>query len=287
VPLLPIALFLLALGAIVGAAAGGVFAVWFGGTWLRFHRYHRHKGLPTPDGATWGDRVRAWMREAGAIASLLLFKAELGPRALPRPGDLRPPVLCIHGFTQDRTNFSAIRGSLWRAGRSSIAVDLGLPGRAPTRYAPALADRLADLWRAWPEGPVDLICHSMGGLLLREVLAARPELRARVGTVLTLGSPHGGTAASRGPLRLWPEAAGLHRRSPWIEALPTLAALAPQARVITVAGTADYVVYPAETCHLEGSEAITLPGVGHAGLLIDERVLALVGRTFTPTPSAP
>ena len=275
-PLLPIAAGLLLLAVLLGGGALAALAAWFGGTWLRFYRYHRHKGLPLPDGPTWGARVRAWVAEGAAILRLATFKAELGPRALPRPGDAAPPVLCIHGFTQDRTNFSAIRGALWQAGRSSIALDLGLPGRSPSRYVPALTERLGDLWRAFPDGPIDLVCHSMGGLLLREVLRDHPALRERVRTVITLGSPHGGTAGSRGPVRWMPEGHGLHRRSAWIRELPTFSDLVPGARVLTVAGTADYVVYPASTCHLPGSEAFTLAGVGHAGLLLDDRVLDLV-----------
>jgi len=287
VPLLPIAAFLLVLALIVGSAALAVLGVWFAGTWLRFHRYHRHKGLPSPDGATWGERVRAWIAEGFALLRLMTFKVELGPRLLRRDGATSPPVLCIHGFTQDRTNFSAIRGALWGVGRDSIALDLGLPGRSPERYGPALTERLRDAARTWPAGPLDIICHSMGGLLLRDALRAEPALAARLRTVLTLGSPHHGTAASRGPARFMPEGWGLHRRSPWLLALPSLSELAPGARVITVGGSADYVVYPLATCHLPGSEPIDLPGVGHAGLLVDDRVLHLVRAAFAePDPAA-
>lgn len=280
-PLLPLAFVLLLLALAVGFSALGVMGVWFAGTWLRFHRYHRHKGVPAPDGPTWGARLRAWIAEGFALLRLAAFKVELGPRLLRRDGATSPPVLCIHGFTQDRTNFSAIRGALWGIGRDSIALDLGLPGRAPELYVPALIDRLRDAARAWPEGPVDVICHSMGGLLLREALRADPALAARLRTILTLGSPHHGTAGSRGAVGFMPEGQGLHRRSPWILALPTLGDLAPQARVITVGGSADYVVYPLSTCHLPGSEAIDLPGVGHAGLLVDDRVLHIVRAAFS------
>lgn len=281
-PVLFIAALALLFLVLAGVGTALVLGIWFGGTWLRYLRYHRHKGLDLPDGPTWGDRVRAWILEGAAIVRLFAYKAEWGPRAVPVVGDGEPPVFCVHGFTQDRTNFSRIRSVLYRLGRSSVAINLGLPGRAPTRYASRLAERFAELLLTWPEGPIDVICHSMGGLLLRQILSDHPELRPRIRTVVTLGSPHHGTAASRGPVGWVPEGKGLHRRSEWLAALPSLAELLPEARTITVAGTADYVVYPVDTCHLEGSECVDLPGIGHAGLLVDARVLRLIHEVFAP-----
>ncbi|TVQ90615.1 MAG: hypothetical protein EA397_12350 [Deltaproteobacteria bacterium] len=285
-PLLFVAAVLLIVLSLALGGAAIALAVWFTGTWWRFVRYHRHKGLELPDGPTWGDRIRAWILEGAAILRLMTYKAEWGPRAVPFADDRLPPVFCVHGFTQDRTNFSRIRSVLYGLGRSSIAINLGRPGRAPERYADRLAERFAELLLEVPEGPIDVICHSMGGLLFRQILRDHPELRPRVRTVVTLGSPHHGTAASRGPLRRIPEAKGLHRKSAWVLELPTLAELLPEARTITVAGTADYVVYPKETCHLIGSEAVDLPGVGHAGLLVDPRTLALIREVFQPLAAA-
>lgn len=287
---MPIALavfFLLAVLIVVSAGALIALSAWFASTWLRFYRYHKHKGLVPPDGATWGARIRAWIAEGLAIVRMLTFKLEWGPSALPAGVDPGAPVVCIHGFTQDRTNFSAIRGTLWRGGRSSVSINLGLPGRAPTRYAPSLALRLAAVLDDHPEGPIDLVCHSMGGVLLRQVLSENEQLRHRIRTVITLGSPHHGTAATRGPLRLMPEGRGLHRRSQWITELPDFRDLLPHARTITVAGGADYVVYPMSTCHLPGSEAVNLPEVGHAGLLVEPRVLALIDAALLPAPDEP
>ncbi len=267
---------LFAIPAGLAALAGLVIlAVWFGGTWFRFARYHRHTGRDLPDGPGWRHRLATWITEADALLRVAWWKVEAGPRLLVPP-DPGVPVLCVHGFTQDRTNFTALRRRLWRAGRPSEALDLGLPGRHPRRYAPALASAIRRMLETFPDQPLDVVCHSMGGLILRETLHENPDLAARVRTILTLGSPHHGTAAARGPLRVWPEAGGLHRRSDWIAELPGFAETAPEARIVTVAGTADYVVYPVETCHLPGSEAVDAVGLGHAGLLAHPDVMSLV-----------
>lgn len=253
----------------------GILVVWFGGTWFRFARYHRHKGLDAPDGATWAQRLRHWMWESSALVRLFWWKVEAGPRRL-IPPDPGVPVLCVHGFTQDRTNFAALRRRLWRSGRPSDAIDMGLPGRHPRRYTPSLTVAIEGLDDAFPDDPIDIVCHSMGGLILRQLLVDRPDVARRIRRIVTLGSPHQGTAAARGPLSVWPEAAGLHRRSAWIAALPDFRALAPHAEVLTVGGTADYVVYPVTTCHLPGSTAVDAEGIGHGGLLTDGEVLDVV-----------
>lgn len=253
--------------------------VWFGSVWYRFWRYHRRKGIPLPDGPGWSDRIGHWMREAWALVLIHVWRMERGPRQLgaDAPGN---PVLCVHGFTQDRTNFSALRRRLWELGRPSIAVDLGIPGQHPERLAWVVYRELERMVEAHPGKPIDIVCHSMGGLVLREALKQRPDLCAHIGTIVTLGSPHHGTAAARWPVRIWPEGGGLARGSDWLAELPSFAESAPNARSVTIGGSADYIVYPLSTCHLEGSEAVNFHGLGHVGLLWDSDVLDTVIAAF-------
>lgn len=257
--------------------------MWFGGTWWRFARYHRHKGLELPDGSTWRQRIRNWADESTALMQVMLYKVEAAPRRLVSPPDPGNPVLCVHGFTQDRTNFAKLRRRLWDLGRPSEAIDLGLPGRHPSRYAPRLIAALDELASEHPDDDIDVVCHSMGGVLLRHALLERPDLAPRISTIVTLGSPHHGTAASRGFI-LVPEARGLHRRSPWIADLPSFAELAPHARTVTIGGSADYVVYPLDTCHLDGSERVDLEGIGHAGMLTHPLVHDIIVAAFDGEP---
>jgi pimeloyl-ACP methyl ester carboxylesterase len=120
-----------------------------------------------------------------------------------------------------------------------------------------------------PDG-FDVVCHSMGGVLLRRLLVDHPDLAPHVRTVVTLGSPHAGTAA----IRILPpiaELADLRPGSAWIAALPD----APSGW-ITVAGEDDAVVYPQHTAHLPQSRRVDLAGIGHLGLLVRQDVHAAV-----------
>jgi pimeloyl-ACP methyl ester carboxylesterase len=122
-----------------------------------------------------------------------------------------------------------------------------------------------------PEG-IDVVCHSMGGVLLRSVLARRPDLARRIRRVVTLGSPHRGTAAARG-IPWLPEVQALKRRSAFLAGLPSLSALVP--RAVTVAGTLDTIVYPVDTALEDGAEHVVIPA-GHAGLLTRPEAVAAV-----------
>ncbi|MFK7931798.1 MAG: esterase/lipase family protein [Myxococcota bacterium] len=279
--------YLIAGGVVVWAVTTviTVLAVWFGGAWLRFFNYHRHKKLPLPDGPNWGRRIQHWVAEADALVRIHLWRLEPGrSKHTPKLSEAARPVLCVHGFTQDRTNFSALRRRLWGLGRPSVSVDLGLPGKHPSAFAAHVSDAIASLHKAYPNAKMDVVCHSMGGLVLRHALAENPQLAQHIACIVTLGSPHHGTAAARGPLRWWPEADGLSRGSAWIAELPTFADLTPDARVVTIAGTADYIVYPVSTCHLPGTEAVDLHGVGHAGLLTRAEILDLIVLAFNGEP---
>jgi len=269
-------------------AAAWVLGIWFGGSWYRFKRYHRRKGLPLPDGPRWSDRIGHWLAESAALFRIHVWRLERGPPRMAPPAD-GDPVLCVHGFTQDRTNFAALRRELWMRGRPSTSIDLGLPGKHPRKLAAGVVQALEALRAEHPDRPLDIVCHSMGGLVLRDALRHRPDLIDGIRTIVTLGSPHHGTAGARWPVRLWPEAGGLARGSDWIASLPTLAQLAPQARTVTVSGSADYIVYPQDTAHLPGSEHVDFHGIGHAGLLTDRRVIRTVLAAFDgqALPQAP
>lgn len=259
----------------LAVAASGLFG-WISASWARAAVFHRHTRREVIDGPGWWARVKAWGREARAMLTVAAWKAEAGPALLEPAEVFGDPVLCVHGFTQDGTNFAALRNALWARGRPSAAVSLGLPGRHPRRYVPKLVRALEDLVARYPDLGVDIVAHSMGGVLLRQTLGDRPDLAAHVSTVVTLGSPHHGTQGARGFVRYMPEGGGLHPLSPWLNSLPTFSEAAPNARSVTIAGTADYVVYPIEVCHLEGSASLDLEGIGHAGLLADPRAIQAV-----------
>jgi pimeloyl-ACP methyl ester carboxylesterase len=253
------------------------------GAWLhhrRFVGYHAHKGLvAVPSFSEWvsaearGGAVLGYWHVMGLIDSLASSK--------PLTGRL---VVCLHGYTQNATNFLGLRRSLQEAGRPTVALSLGYRLAPMSWYAHRLERelrRLSEAHAGTPDGGFDLVAHSMGGVVLRMVLAQHPELRSALRTVVTLGSPHHGTAAARG-IPLLPEIRALRRRSELLRDLPHLSELLPQARLVAIAGDADTVVYPLETALAPGAQRVVLPGIGHAGLLTEPVAWQAVQRALNP-----
>ena len=262
----------------VASLSAPAVAWWHHTRWVA---YYRRKGLPLP-----GRAVDAWSAEAADLVQLgrWYVTAWLADGLRVPPDREGPAVVCVHGYTQSGSNFWGIRRALEARRRATVAVSLLHRLAPPAWYADRLERRLDALVADEPR--IDVVCHSMGGVVLRAVLARRADLRDRVGHVVTLGSPHAGTAAARG-IPWLPEVQALKRRSRWLAALPPLVELAP--RVTTVAGTLDTIVYPTDSALEPGADHVVLP-VGHAGLLtrraaIDAVVDALVGPAARPAPT--
>lgn len=239
---------------------------------VRFFAYHRHKQLPAPAGL-----VPSLRFEARAYLILAWWHvAALFRDGLRAPEVVRGrPVVFVHGYSQNATNWHGYRRRLERAGRPTVAISMIPGGFAPLRWYAWLFERWMERLVARSPDGVDVVAHSMGGIVLRMVFNRRPDLARHVQSAVTLGSPHQGTAAARG-IPIWPELVELKRSSKLIGSLPALTALVPDARVATVAAEMDTIVYPVATALAPGAVQHVAPGVGHAGLLTDPRVMDVV-----------
>ncbi len=254
----------LALGAAVGL---GAVVAYQSVMWRRYVGYFRHKGeaLPEPP------HPRPWVM-AREVAALLtvgwwhVIGLRGDARRAPEGAERGPPVLCVHGFMQDGTNWVGLRRHLASRGRTTEAVSMGLAPREQDDYADVLEARLAGLLEH-VEGPVDVVAHSMGGIVLRRVLHRRPDLARRLRRVVTIASPHVGTAATRGISHL-PETRAMARRGDYLVELPCLTELVPNAVVTTLGSPDDTTVYPVESTRLQGAKNLELGGYGHFGLMV-------------------
>jgi pimeloyl-ACP methyl ester carboxylesterase len=185
------------------------------------------------------------------------------------------PVVLIHGIAADGTSMWALRRALDAAGRPTWSPHLGRMFRSIEAYAERLTPALRAALAAHPDADgIDIVCHSMGGIILRACLAAHPDIAVRVKNVVSIASPHEGTVIATGvPIT---EARQLHRGAPWLLALPTLSALVPGARITTIASRDDAVVYPCDTSRVAGARWHELDHLGHAELLVAPAVLDLV-----------
>lgn len=281
----------LAIGAaLLGAAYFGWILIWIAASHLRWRRFHRREGRAIPPLGRLG-WARFYLRTIATVLRLSAWWA-LAPSGRPLPRLRRGEVpavdaivLCIHGFQMDGSCFWGLRRRLARRGRLSFAVDLGLPYRRPEVYAAALRRDLGALEAAFPGARLDVVAHSMGGLVLRHALSDSPALARRVRRVVTLGTPHQGTALL-GWFRYGPVWRMMGRGSEYLRLLPTIAAAASAAEVTTIASAHDLIVYPSECAHLEGARQLDLDRVGHLGLLVDGAVLELVAGLLDGEPAS-
>src|SRR3990170_1948621 len=153
----------------------------------------RRAGQPQPPGA-----VRAAAAE-WAVAAAVSAARPLGvfhlPLGLPQARGPRPVVL-LHGFLMGRMNFLVLAHRLRAAGIGPLA---GFEYWTLSEVATA-ARRLGafvDELRARLGAPrVDVVGHSMGGMVGRYLVTLGGRADA-VENLITIGTPHGGTPASR------------------------------------------------------------------------------------------
>ncbi|MCC6558691.1 MAG: alpha/beta fold hydrolase [Polyangiaceae bacterium] len=189
----------------------------------------------------------------------------------PLPDDGHRPVVFIHGLQGHRGNFLPMQ-TFFRAVGRRRTYSVGLRPDAP------LLELAADLARyvgeviarnGLPEGAqVDLVAHSMGGLVARLALADE-ALRRRVRTIVTLGTPHSGTYAARFLATHY----GLELR-PGSETVEALRAQVPwrgppeQPRLVALWSRSDMVLLPPEAARVEGAENVEAEGFTHFTYLL-------------------
>jgi len=149
---------------------------------------------------------------------------------------------------------------------------MGTPLPTPMSYAKPLAKVMQLLAEEFPDEGFDIVAHSIGGVMVREVLRQRPALAGSVHRILTLGSPHHGTAVVRW-IKFGPIYQMLSIESRYLEDLGSFAQLAPGSAVTTVGTLHDLVVYPDWACHLDDTHQVTLERISHLGLMTEARAL--------------
>ena len=184
------------------------------------------------------------------------------------------PILLVHGMVDNRSIFTLLRRGLLRRGFGRVYTVNYSPLTTDIRAA---AERLAAVVEEVAADTgyerVHVVGHSLGGLIARYYVQ-RLGGDERVHTLVTLGTPHGGTW----PARLLPARLGRQLR-PGSDVLSELAepAHACRTRFVAYWSDLDQMIVPQRNARIEHE---TLParntlvrGVGHMSLPIDPRVV--------------
>lgn len=182
---------------------------------------------------------------------------------LPPDARGRRGVLLVHGFVCNRGFWNTWMPRLRACGVPCIAITLEPPQADIAEQARGLQAARLRLIEATGIEPV-MVGHSMGGLVIRCWLAAQSDELARRQEIITIGSPHHGTAlAAWGRSRL---ALQMRMGSDFLQTLQARDTPARLSRMTCYWSMCDNVVFPANSATLPGARNIHLPGLPHVGL---------------------
>lgn len=235
-----------------------------------------------------GDELRSnlWTSSWGMLRPRLAIPQQAGEGLL--------PVLLVHGYVCNRGFWSAMSGALARAGVMHDGVDLEPPAGSIDDFVPLVARAVDALCARSGSERVIIVAHSMGGLVARAYLASHGE--AQIARVITLGTPHHGTALAN--LGVGSNARQMSRRggqpSTWLAQLAASETPARRAMLTSIWSRHDNIVPPQASAELSGAHNLVFDGVGHVALAFDMRVqqavlseITIVSKVARPAVSHP
>lgn len=241
----------------------------------------------------WAEVARVATGLGGEVASIAgsiaLYPLVFAGKDLPAPvttldapkpqqaskDDADRPVVLVHGWFHNRTGFLVMKRRLKALGRKHVyAVDLPTGRMGVQRLAAILADKIDHIRSITGATHVDVVAHSLGGLVARWWMHHAGGSES-VKHLVTLGSPNQGTAlAAFVPL-------GSGRAiNPGSWTLAALALPPPAGVKVTVIWSEmDYLILPVENADSKEGE-VRMKYVGHLSLLFSRDVFREVWRAL-------
>lgn len=192
-------------------------------------------------------------------------------------GPSAPPVVLVHGFIDNRSAFVVLRRTLARHGRSPESLNYSPLTRDVRTAAGLLGRHVEEICARTGHSRVDIVGHSLGGLIARYYVQRLGGDR-RVRTLVTLGTPHGGTAVAPG--------AGVHpivrQMRGGSSVIEELRGPAPgcRTRFVSFWSELDQVMVPVGTACVDHPDLdavnVRVTGVGHLALPVHPTVAAAV-----------
>jgi pimeloyl-ACP methyl ester carboxylesterase len=195
----------------------------------------------------------------------------------------RVPIVFVHGYMQNRVGFLGLARTLTRLGHGPL-FGFNYPWFATLASNAVRLDRfVARVCEETGSPAVDLVCHSMGGLVAMEMMrdeARRDTLKIR--RCVTIATPHAGIVW-RGPIVGF-GASDLRRGSKLLEAHAGCKVAVP---CLSIYSTHDNIVHPKETSQLalRGGRDVEIDAVAHLAILFVPSVAEHVAEFLTePDP---
>lgn len=183
------------------------------------------------------------------------------------------PVLLVHGYLCNSAVWAGTRALLERADVSTHAITLEPAIGSIRSYSEAIHEAIDELLVATGAPQVKIIAHSMGGVAVR--YHATEYGHHRIAGMITVGSPHYGTALST--LGIGKNVKQMAWGSYFLKTLrehPTDREF--QQKTWSLWSPQDNIVCPPVSSKLEFGKNTAVPGCGHVALLNDSTTEDLI-----------
>ena len=236
--------------------------------------YHLNRADSEPR-ATIGALALACLREASTAPAVFLWRQPL--RTFAEPDNMTPSsqsgVVFIHGFLCNRAFWSPWMTKLRQQNRAFASVSLEPVFGSIDSYSVIIESAVAKMTLATGQAPT-LICHSMGGLAARAWLRSNLGNEARIRRVITIGTPHFGTALSTEKALLpLTNTQQMQRLGPWTQQLAKDEPEARYGKFTCWYSNCDNIVVPTSTAMLPGADNRLVTAQGHISMAFNQRVM--------------
>jgi triacylglycerol lipase len=190
-------------------------------------------------------------------------------RIAARRDDGRPPVVLVHGLGGNRGCFTPLRMFLRAVGFARV-YSFGYESQAIPEVSASLVEFVHEILETTGESQVDIVAHSLGGVVSRYAIQ-RLGLARQTRTLVTLASPHQGTFVAR--YLNTPQVNALRPESELLRELNEGGLRGLGVRFVAMYSDRDIYVLPKEHMTHPDAENIFLPGLSHSQFLIAPSVL--------------
>ena len=205
--------------------------------------------------------------------------AALRTDPLPAPGS-GVPVILVHGYLANRGYFTPTVRWLEGQGIGPVFVpSFPVLLTSIDDFAKLLHEEIERIARGSGEPRVRLVCHSMGGLAVRRYIQQHGT--ARIARLVTMGSPHHGTALATMGVGL--NAREMGRGSSFLRALEASETSAPpDVEALSIWSPHDNLVAPQDTAILPWARNRAVPGIGHVEMCSHPQALQALRAELQP-----
>ena len=197
------------------------------------------------------------------------------------PQDTQNPIILVHGYMMRGLVMYPIKRRLNKDGYKNVYLfTYSPPWLNIDDFSLQLKDKIEFVKKERGVEKVDLICHSMGGLVALNYINKHDGVK-NIDRLIALGTPFGGS-------KLWSFSIGKCGKEmrPGSEFLKKISMPQAGIRATAIYTTFDEMVIPYEYSKLEWADNIEMNYIGHVGLLFDSKAYKIIREALKTSQSS-